>query len=840
MAKTYTVKWGDTLSQIAVDNKTTVNALVKLNNISNPNFIVVGQVIKLSGEATAVQKNTTSKAKIVLFGLQTNTTNTVYATWSFDKANVENYQLEWKYSTGDGVWFDGNAGTTTSKQSTYGAPSNAKSVRFRVKPISKKKKDKNGKETSYWTASWSDAKTYSFSDNPPLAPSISNATITDKTLKVVLDNLTSTNAAIIQFDVAKNDVPGYKKIKVAVNKTGSATLECTVDLGNKYKVRCRSCKKDVYSSWSDWSNEVITVPIAPKEITECKVNSDNTKIGVKWTSVPTADKYKLQYSPTRSDFTSATPTGDLKTVSDIKTNSCEITDIKVNTEYFFRVQAVNEKGESGWSSIKSTVASKGPSAPTAWSSVSSVSVGEPVTLYWTHNAEGEAYPTYSDIALYVDGSLQVIPTQDHTKDDGTVKNEATHDYTIDTTQYHDGAELQWRVRTANAAKEYGAWSALRLINVYAQPELEFSLFDSQDKKYEVSSGNYLTDSVKSLPIRLLASVSAGTNQTAIGYSVEIISNEKYNTVDNLGSNDIVNENEVVYSRNFDIFDESNPNSFAFDISAGDVNLDPNISYTIKCTVFMNSGLKAEESLIFSTDWTETEYDVNAEIGYDKATFTASIMPYCKDEYGALVEDVVMFVYRREYDGKFTLIGKDLTNDGATYISDPHPALDYARYRIVATHKSTGAILYSDIPGYHVGCTSVVIQWDEPWSVFDVFGDTGTEPEWSGSLLELPYNIDVSNKNAPDVELIEYIGRENPVSYYGTHHGESATWNVAIPKSDRDTLYALHRLSKWMGDVYVREPSGTGYWAHVSVSFSQKHRDLTIPITIDIARVEGGA
>lgn len=45
--KTYTVKRGDTLSKIARETKTTVNALVSLNGIKNPNLIHTGQIIKL-------------------------------------------------------------------------------------------------------------------------------------------------------------------------------------------------------------------------------------------------------------------------------------------------------------------------------------------------------------------------------------------------------------------------------------------------------------------------------------------------------------------------------------------------------------------------------------------------------------------------------------------------------------------------------------------------------------------------------------------------------------------------------------------------------------------------
>lgn len=114
-----------------------------------------------------------------------------------------------------------------------------------------------------------------------------------------------------------------------------------------------------------------------------------------------------------------------------------------------------------------------------------------------------------------------------------------------------------------------------------------------------------------------------------------------------------------------------------------------------------------------------------------------------------------------------------------------------------------------------------------------------EQPWTGSMLKLPYNIDVSDDHDLDVSLIEYIGRAHPISYYGTQRGETATWSMQIDKSDRETLYALRRLAIWMGDVYIREPSGSGYWASIKVTFSQKHRELTIPVTLSITRVEGG-
>jgi len=43
----YTVKKGDTLSQIASKYGTSVNAIVKFNNIKNPNLINIGQKLRI-------------------------------------------------------------------------------------------------------------------------------------------------------------------------------------------------------------------------------------------------------------------------------------------------------------------------------------------------------------------------------------------------------------------------------------------------------------------------------------------------------------------------------------------------------------------------------------------------------------------------------------------------------------------------------------------------------------------------------------------------------------------------------------------------------------------------
>lgn len=62
---TYTVQPGDTLSEIAQKYGMTVNELVKLNNIKNPNLIYPGQKIKLTGSASKAIYHTVRKGDTV-------------------------------------------------------------------------------------------------------------------------------------------------------------------------------------------------------------------------------------------------------------------------------------------------------------------------------------------------------------------------------------------------------------------------------------------------------------------------------------------------------------------------------------------------------------------------------------------------------------------------------------------------------------------------------------------------------------------------------------------------------------------------------------------------------
>lgn len=419
------------------------------------------------------------------------------------------------------------------------------------------------------------------------------------------------------------------------------------------------------------------------------------------------------------------------------------------------------------------------------------------------------------------------------------------------------SKIQWKVRTAGVTDAFSDtdWSVERTIYIYEKPTLALSVTSDL-------AGSSRLDTLTTFPfyIRGRVSLESYEVQRPLGYYLRMVSNDFYQTVDDAGRNNTINAGDVVYSKYFDVANPSNPDLIV-EMSADNINLEPTVSYTVICDADMSTGLSVTQSHPFVVDWTDAAYVIDAIINVDSDSYTASIIPSCRelvavtdengnaiyddDGYAVVVEgeapeDIRLAVYRREYNGTLTEIARNVRNNGMGVV-DPHPALDYARYRVVAKDTSSGAISYYDVPGEKVGCTSVIIQWDEAWAPFDVSDENPIEhPSGSGSTLVLPYNVKISDNRKREVSKVTYAGREYAVSYHGIHIEEGSSWSTVIPKDDTETIYALRRLSMWNGPVYIREPSGMGFWAIVVPTFNIDHDALTIPVTLDVSRVEGGA
>lgn len=899
---------GDTLSALAKKYGTTVNAIAKLNNIKNVNRIYVGQVLTIKGSSSPSNKNngggtgnsgttdqnTTSSNQVTMkaFGLQSDTDNVLFAIWHWQKENTDKFEVQWEYSTKDGNWFTGSHTTvdySTAVQHgylfdvTYTIPSNAVTVRFRVKPISATY-TKDEKTISYWTAVWTGYQTYdarSINAEKPPTPNAPTVEVKDYTLTCKVDNLMNIEWAngqeYVEFDIIKNDV---ERVYLGLSKIifFAASYSCTIDPGYNYKVRARVKIGNTYGEWSNYSSSISSKPSKPIGGCQCYATS-STSVLVKWNSVQSATSYELQYATNKDYFDGS---NGVTSITVNMNHQYQVTGLKSGERYFFRVRAVNEKGQSDWTGLASVIIGTKPIAPTTWSSTTTVITGEDLILYWIHNSEDASAERRAEVEVYYDSQKTTHTVINKEIDDDDPQK--TSQFVISTSGMTEGKTIKWRVRTAGITNEYGEWSVQRTVDVYARPSLSLFMFDS--------NGNTTTN-LTAFPFRVTGEAGPAT-QTPVSYHLSIIAGDNYETVDEMGNFKMVMAGDYVFSKFYDISENLDVTLYP-----QDVDLQPGVPYELVCIVGMNSGLTAESVISFGVDWVDNFFVPNAQITFDPEKIVTHINPFCEyypyifyrvnyenevwirtdteieeiegisvdnaftETYGDVVyagylddvlthfcavlsgtpravPDITLSVYRREFDGTFTEVGTNLANESNTFVTDPHPPLDYARYRIVATSNDTGAICYNDLPAYPTQVKSIVMQWNEAWTDYNLPEDEAiAKPAWHGSMLKLPYNIDVSETNDLDVSLINYIGREQPVSYYGTHIGTSAIWHCDVPKRDKETIYALRRLAIWRGDVYVREPSGVGYWANVSVSFNQNHCELVVPVTIDITRVTGG-
>ena len=827
-----TVVYGDTLNTIATKyykqyGYTTMTAyrtfLANRNNIKNINVIHVGQIIWLTGTASSTTTSSPRKKVTNLtVGQHSLSEREVVARWDFKyESETDHYILKWGYSNSRGDYYPLDGVNETQTWATFsvptlpGIPLEDMKVSVSVTPVAKKKTDSNGKEYSPWEGEESSRVLYQYKNNSPSdTPSAPDVEIEDYKLTAKVTNVPS-NVTEVEFVVLRDNVTFKTDVVRVVSNQAVYTI--TIEAGGSYRVKCRYINGNGNGEWSSWSGESKTKPNAPTRIKTCRAETE-TSVYLDWDAVENATSYDLEYSEKREYLEGSNQTS---TQTGIKSTSYILSGLESGKEYFFRLRAVNSQGESGWTGIVSVIVGTEPAAPTTWSSTTTVVTGEQLTLYWVHNSEDGSAQTKANIELTIDGiiSYHEIDTADENDDEKTMH------YAVSTSGFVEGATILWRVQTAGATKNYGDWSVQRTVKVYAPPTVSMNLLDHTGTE---------TNMLTTFP--LIVSISAGPKtQVPVGYHISIVSNSRYETRDNVGLMKIINEGEEVYSKYID----SSMYEKALEISAGDVYFANNVNYTVTCVLSMDSGLTGSDSRNFTVTWNDIEYAPNAMTFIDKDNLTAGIMPYCEGSDGELNNDVTLSVYRREFDGAFTEIITNLANVRGHFVTDPHPALDYARYRIVSRSKSTGVVGYYDMPSIPVGEKAVVIQWAETWQPYEYSENPYAQQTWSGSMLKLPYNIDISESNTIDTSLVEYIGRKHPVSYYGTQVGQIQTWSVEIPKTDTETIYALRRLSVWMGDVYIREPSGSGYWANISVSFSQKHLDTTIPVKFDIKRVAGG-
>lgn len=120
-ADTYTVKAGDTLSAIAQTHQTSVESLVALNNLQNPNLIYVNQVLELGDKQAASTASEEQSAVTVSY------TSTVSGDEAAAKEWIAQKESGGSYTAQNGIYYGRYQLTNTYLNGDY-SPENQERV----------------------------------------------------------------------------------------------------------------------------------------------------------------------------------------------------------------------------------------------------------------------------------------------------------------------------------------------------------------------------------------------------------------------------------------------------------------------------------------------------------------------------------------------------------------------------------------------------------------------------------------------------------------------------------------------------------------------------------------
>lgn len=772
---------------------------------------------------------------------------TVIARWRFNTGSTtDHFSIYWEHwNTTNGIWVLASGSGSSVPTSSYetisgvrwfqttwspsGAAETSTSVRIYVDPI-----PKSGSK-------WSHGGVYSSPITNPKWTNLHGQALEPPKYDIdwygnlIRLNVTSMPALVQDIVYYRSQNGGVSKSWMA--STPNTPVSMTPANGTYYQFQARwRLDKKTLGELSLPSEIYYGRPMRPTNLTAKVVSCDSESGSVRldWKdSGSTGDKYLVEWSEdpdawdNHADVESSEEPGE----PDGNNNGWRtIGGLEPGKTYWFRVKRGESKAEEAyeWSDYAcvgtssstlqvSCVMGTVPTAPTLGQVPSTAVVDEPLTLSWTHNSEDGSAQTAYQLQIY-DGSWSTVST-------GTTSQ--TFAVSPSTQGFTDGDTLQWRVRTKGAldtgsSADWSPWSSTGSVTVWAKP----------------ASTIYAPITVEQMPISLeieVGSTSAGNTPTR--YWLNVVADEPYETVGPDGEPVWVAEGETVWSGEAvpgdDGCDES---GWSISLTVVDIRLNPGATYVVNGGCYTSQGLKSDAApATFIADINQTAVSgCDADVAFDRATMAATVMPRCTDgPEGELLQGVTLSVWRLGDPNE--KIGEWMVNDGHAICLDAHPTFGTCTYRIVATDSTSGAQGFSDVI-IDIPAPGIVIQWDEDWSepTNDMEGVS-----FSGQRLILPFNVDVTEQWSKQSSLNEWAGRKSPVSRYGTQRGHTATWSCVVNRyRGLDQVNAVRKLATYMGDVYVREPYGSGYWAHVDVaSLGAVHGSPAVQVSLNVTRVD---
>lgn len=800
--------------------------------------------------------------------------NKFRALWDYSGDHTKEFKYEFYYQSrllpgNDVIFSSGSTGENYIKNAEADIPENAIKVWFRVKPVAEQ--DKNGKD--YYTGEWAASASWTYAEIVPSAPPTPSVTFEVDTynskiyyLSGLLENLgapddTDKYEWRINFQIVREGRPQADPTvfdrQIVYNQEYNYNVDdiydnylavrWEVEPGWRYAIRARysvytwpfsvrSQYPVLYSEWSQWSSMTISNPAAPTFIGA--EESQEKQCYLEWEEVYSATTYTIEYTNDTKFFDHSDAVVAVQSAhSPLYINNMAYAP-EYDNMYYFRVKATNQTGDSPWSNIVNCRLDCTPASPTTWSNRTSINTDEEeVILYWLHNSEDGGAMGNTKIELTVDDgepTTIILAPEDVEYPDGPPKAGEVKiaSYRVLQSVWEYISRIRYRMCTmckGSRTQTYGEWSVMREIQVYQSPHVYFTVTDEDENATVITHYPFYINWY-----------TTPAQQTKLSMVLTIRNEQPMNTVNTMGEDIYLPANSVIFTKSY-LGDEM---VTPIEMLPSDLVLVNGAQYHAYMDVSMDSGLTASSDELFTVELGGRSdiYDPTLTLRskFDTVNCGLLLIPEAFDEDGDPIDNIEIDIYRKECDGSLTLVQKGVDPTTKTQVFDPHPVLKGCAYRLVGRSLVTGEATYTDTPSIDVPETAIVLQWDETWTTIEPnLSDIYQGTPYMGSILRLPYNVDVSDSNQPDVTTVAYAGRKNPVAYHGTQIGFTSSWNTDVPWYDKETIFQLRRLMNWNGDVYVREATGSSYWANITISMDITHAELVIPVTLQVTRIEGG-
>ncbi|WP_217968650.1 hypothetical protein [Adlercreutzia caecimuris] len=742
-------------------------------------------------------------------------------------AATANYEVAWAFllmlSNGKTRWSSEQSRTTSLRNMTFTAPDNAIKVKVKARPLSKtytvykkvirttgsgkNKKtkvtyEKSSSKPKFFTPAWSskDAWTDEKSVIAPAAPDLSVSGDLAVTAKVEANDPYPSS-----YEMALDQLLGGRWARVSAPSAASAEVSHSfyvpgLRAGCTYRAAARTARPNgKWSPWSPWSDTVLLRPPAPARPA---MASRVTGVLVSWAECQGASEYEVALAESKSQL-------DSSSQRQTETTAGTAVEFAVDRgkSYYARVRAKNDTGSGPWSPVAGPlVHGTRPDPPTAWGSAGAVVRGGTYTISWEHNSTDSSEQTQARVWANTGAGWFVLATLG-----------AQKFLDVDTSAYPDGTTLRWYVVTKGVLDEFSKPSETMAVGIWEQPTLALAV----------------PSTVTALPVTVEADPSSPT-QVPVAADVAILACSDHAVDLPDGTQRHVVAGEAAWSVHLD----RPGDPFSVPVGAGDVSLASGQSYRLSATVAMSSGLTCSASVDFDVEFEPVDLSLSCDLR-PNGEWGCEVVPYALEEADdgvAYAPDVALSVYRHETDGSMTPLVRNMPNDGSYSYVDGHASFGLASYRAVATVLATGQVEYIDVAEDVIEFEGILIQWGSE-SAASEDDEVQVLGAAEANCLALTDNIKVSDDYDPDTGLVEYIGRKHPVAYHGTQLGHTANWQCTVDKGDAGKVELLREIARLGETVFVREPLGDHYWAHVVPSWSASADSGLISVALAVTRVD---